>query len=75
MDTLVTTVPFDATDATAVPATVSGGATVAVNTDVNGDVIAIGTNSPGSGYSVGDSVTITEDGGSGVATARVAAIS
>ena len=75
MDTLVTTVPFDATDATAVPATVSGGATVALNTDIDGEVIAIGTNDPGSGYSVGDSVTITEDGGSGVATARVASIS
>jgi len=72
----VTTTPFDATDSTAVPASASaGGAAVVVNTDIDGNVTAIGTNTPGSGYSVGDTVTFTEDGGAGVFTARVASIS
>ena len=48
---------------------------VAVNTDGSGDVTAVGTNTPGSGYSVGDIVTFNEDAGSGVFTARVASIS
>ena len=72
----MTTTPFDATDATAVAASAtSGGAAVVVNTDVTGDVTAVGTNTPGSGYSVGDTVTFNEDSGAGVFTARVASIS
>jgi hypothetical protein len=72
----VTATPFDATDDTAVAASAtSGGATVVVSTDVAGDVTAVGTNTPGSGYSVGDTVTFSEDGGAGVLTARVASIS
>ena len=38
-------------------------AVVAVNTDVSGDVVAVGTNTPGTGYSVGDVITFEEDGG------------
>ena len=76
MDTLVTTTPFDATSSTAVAVTTTpGDAVLVVNTDGSGDVIAVGTNTPGTTYSVGDTITLTEDGGAGVATARVAAIS
>ena len=72
----MTTTAFDAVSGTAVAATATtGGAGVVVNTDVSGDVTAIGTNTPGSGYSVGDTVTFNEDGGAGVFTARVASIS
>lgn len=72
----MTTTPFDVTDGTALPATATtGGCVVAVNTDVTGDVTGVGTNSPGTGYAVGDTVTFTEDGGSGVFTARVSTIS
>lgn len=73
---MTTTTPFDATDSTAVAATATtGGATVAVNTDVSGNVTAVGTNNAGSGYKIGDTVTFNEDGGAGVFTAEVTAIS
>jgi len=69
------TTQFDAVSSTAVPASATtGGATVAVNTDGTGTVTAVGTNSPGSGYTVGQVVTFTEDGGAGVFTAEVTAI-
>ena len=72
----MTTTAFDATDAIAVAASAtSGGAAVVVNTDVSGDVTAVGTNTPGSGYTVGDIITFEEDGGAGVFTARVASVS
>ena len=72
----MTTNPFDAADSTAVPASATtGGAAVVVNTDVTGDVTGVGTNTPGSGYTVGDIITFNEDGGAGVFTARVASIS
>ena len=73
---MATTTPFDATDSVAVAASAAtGGAVVVVNTDVSGDVTAVGTNAPGSGYEVGDTITFNEDGGAGVFTARVASIS
>ena len=52
----------------------TGGAVLAVATDVDGNVTAVGTNTPGSGYRVGDTVTFTEDGGAGVFTAEVTQI-
>lgn len=72
----MTTTAFDTTEGVAVAASAAtGGAAVAVSTDIDGNVTAIGTNSPGSGYRVGDTVTFNEDGGAGVFTAVVAAIS
>ena len=52
----------------------TGGAVLAVATDIDGNVTTIGTNTPGSGYQVGDTVTFTEDGGAGVFTAEVTEI-
>ena len=72
----MTTTPFDATDSTAVATSATaGGAAATVETDVTGDVTSVGISTPGSGYSVGDTVTFEEDGGAGVFTARVASIS
>ena len=70
------TTQFDAVSSTAVAASATtGGATVAVNTDGSGTVTAVGTNNPGSGYTVGQIVTFTEDGGAGEFTAEVTSIS
>lgn len=69
---MTTTTPFDVVSGTALAASATtGGATLAVNTDGSGNVIAAGTNTPGSGYKVGDIVTFTENGGAGVFTAEV----
>ena len=68
-----------ATSQTGAAATISGGsgssATATVDTDVSGDVTALNITSGGTGYQVGDTITITEVGGTpGVATATVTSI-
>jgi len=76
LDNLTTTTPFDAVSSTAVAASATtGGAVLAVNTDGSGNVTAVGTNTPGSGYLVGETVTFTEDSGNGVFTAEVTTLS
>ncbi len=73
-DTLATVTPFDTTDAAAVAVTLTGDATGTVDTDVSGNITALNITSPGSGYEVGDELTILEDGGVGAGTANVASI-
>jgi hypothetical protein len=76
---LNTTTPFTASQA-GLAATISGGtgssATGTVDTDVSGDVTALNITAAGTAYTVGDTVTITEVGGTpGVATAVVSSVS
>jgi len=70
-----TTTPFTASQAAAA-VTISGGsgtgATATVDTDSSGNVVAANITGGGSNYVAGDSITITESGGTpGVATATV----
>jgi len=54
-----------------------GGGTAAdatVDTDGSGNITAVTITAPGSGYAVGNIITISETAGSGVATARVASV-
>ena len=79
MTSLNTTTPFTASQ-TGLAATISGGtgssATGTVDTDVSGDVTALNITAAGTAYTVGDTVTITEVGGTpGVATAVVNSVS
>lgn len=79
MISLNTTTPFTASQA-GLAATISGGtgssATGTVDTDVSGDVTALNITAAGTAYTVGDTVTITEVGGTpGVATAVVSSVS
>ena len=73
-----TTTAFTASQ-TGLAVTVSGGsgtgATATVNTDSSGDVSSVTVTGGGSNYVVGDSITITEVGGTpGVATATVTVV-
>jgi len=75
VDTLATTTAFTASQ-TGAAVTLSGNATGTVDTDGSGDITAVNITSGGSGYSVGDTVTVTEVGGTpGVGSFRVATIS
>ena len=78
MNNFTTTTPFDATDSTGIPTVLSGGngsnAAGAGTTDVSGNLTAFNITIEGTGYQVGDTVTISEDGGAGVATATVATL-
>ena len=67
--------PFGETSTSDVAATLSGNATGTATTFANGDVFGITITDGGSGYEVGDTVTITEDNGSGEATGKVESIS
>jgi hypothetical protein len=76
--TFNTTTPFTATQ-TGADATISGGtgssATGTVDTDGSGNVTALNITAAGSGYTIGDTITITEVGGTpGVATAEVTSV-
>ena len=53
----------------------SGNATGTATTFANGDLAAINITDGGSGYEVGDTVTITETNGAGEATGVVESIS
>ena len=68
-----------ALNATGAATAVTGGngsnAEVTVDTDGSGDVTAATVTVAGTGYQVGDTLTISEDGGTGVATAEVLSIS
>ena len=75
MYNFTTTTPFDATTSSGIPVTLSGNATGTATTFANGDLAAINITDGGSGYEVGDSVTITEDGGAGEATGEVQSVS
>ena len=70
-----TTTPFDETSTSGIAVTLSGNATGTATTFANGDLAAINIIDGGSGYEVGDTVTITEDGGAGEATGKVQSIS
>ena len=63
--------PFDEASASDVAVTLSGNATGTATTFANGDIFGISITDGGSGYEVGDTVTITEDGGAGEATGKV----
>ena len=52
----------------------SGDATGTVDTDGTGDITAVNIVSAGTTYQVGDIVAVTEDGGTGVGSFRVATI-
>jgi hypothetical protein len=76
---LNTITPFTASQ-TGLAATISGGtgssATGTVDTDVSGDVTTLNITAAGTAYTVGDTVTITEVGGTpGVATAVIDSVS
>ena len=78
MGTFNTTTPFTATQIGA-DTTISGGtglsATGTVDTDGSGNVTALNITSAGSGYTIGDTITITEVGGTpGVATAKITSV-
>ena len=73
-DTLTTVTAFDSTDEASVAVTLTGDATGSVDTDVLGNITALNITTPGSGYEVGDELTILEDGGVGAGTANVASI-
>lgn len=74
-----TTTTFTETDGATVAATFSapaGGGTTAVGTVVtsSGDMVGYSLSNAGDGYAVGETVTVTEDGGAGVATFEVTAV-
>ena len=69
------TTPFDETSTSEIPVTLSGNATGTATTFANGDIFGITITDGGSGYEVGDIVTITEDNGAGEATGVVQSIS
>ena len=77
VDTLNTTSAFALSGSgLAVDITGGGGsaADATVDTDGSGDVTAVTITTPGTGYAVGNIITISETTGSGVATARVASV-
>lgn len=67
--------PFEETSTSGVVITLSGNATGTATTFANGDILGIAITDGGSGYKVGDTVTITEDGGAGEVTGVVESIS
>lgn len=74
-----TTTPFTETDGSTVAVTFSaptGGGVTAVGTAVTsgGNMIGYGLSDIGDGYEVGETVTVTEDGGAGVATFEVTSV-
>jgi len=74
-DTFVTTTAFDAgAFATAVAVTLSGNATGTVDLDGAAEISAVNITSGGTGYTVGDTVIVNEDGGLGAGSFRVASI-
>lgn len=73
-----TTTPFTASQ-TEAAVIISGGtgssATGTVDTDGSGDVTALNIVNAGIDYTVGDTITITEDGGTpGIATAVITSV-
>lgn len=71
-----TTTTFTATDSSGIAATFSapgGGGTTAVGTVTTsgGDMVGYSLSEIGTGYEVGETVTVTEDGGAGIATFTV----
>lgn len=66
---------FDEASASDIPVTLSGNATGTATTFGNGDIFGITIIDGGSDYEVGETVTITEDGGAGEATGVVESIS
>jgi len=71
----VTTTAFDAgAFATAVAVTLSGNATGTVDLDGAAEISAVNITSGGTGYTVGDTVIVNEDGGLGAGSFRVASI-
>ena len=75
MYNFTTTTAFDETSTSDIPVTLSGNATGTATTFANGDIFGITIIDGGSGYEVGDTVTVTEDGGAGEATGVVESIS
>lgn len=78
MSQLTTTTPFT-TSQTGLAVTLSGGtgagATATVDTDGSGDVIGVNITGSGSNYTIGDTITLTEVGGTpGVATFVIAEV-
>ena len=53
----------------------SGSSATATATTVGGSLTAVAITAPGTNYQVGDIINVTEDGGAGVATFRVATVS
>lgn len=70
-----TTTPFDETSTSGIAVTLSGNATGTGTTFANGELAAINITDGGSGYEVGDTVTITETNGAGEAAGKVESIS
>ena len=70
-----TVTPFEETSTSGVAITLSGNATGTATTFANGDIFGIAITDGGSGYEVGDTVTIAEDSGAGEATGVVESIS
>ncbi len=75
MYNFTTTTSFDQATTSGIAVTLSGNATGTATTFANGELAAIEITDGGSGYEVGDTVTITEDGGAGEATGVVESIS
>ena len=75
MYNFTTTTAFDETSASDIAVTLSGNATGTATTFANGDIFGIAITDGGSDYEVGETVTITEDGGAGEATGVVESIS
>ena len=66
---------FDAgSSQTGVAVTLSGDATATIDTDGAAEISAVNITSGGSGYSIGDTVLVNEDGGAGAGSFRVASI-
>lgn len=79
MGTLATSTPFTASQ-TGLAVTLSGGdgssATATVDTDGTGDITAVTIIDKGTGYNIGNTITVTEVGGTpGVGSFNVATIS
>jgi len=62
------------TDGAGIDVTISGTATATADTDSSGNLTAINITSAGSGYTVGDIISVVETVGSGSGTFRVASI-
>lgn len=78
MNTLATSTPFTASQ-TGLAVTLSGGdgssATATVNTDGSGSITAVDILNGGTGYTIGNTITVTEVGGTpGVGSFQVASI-
>ena len=74
---MATSTPFTASQTGLAVDLTGGGGTLAdatVDTDISGNITAVTITTPGSGYAVGNIITVNETAGPGVGSFRVASV-